>query len=64
MSNYLLPSVVIVIAYLWNVIVDMAVLIVSGSGGAIEGFVLGIVFALFSIPVSFLVYRTLYNAAK
>jgi len=42
----------------------MAILIVDGSGTDIAAFFLGLVYAIFSLPVSFLVYRTLYNAAK
>jgi len=54
----------ITITYLWNIIVVMAIVIIDGSGTDIAGFFLGLAYAIFSIPVSFLVYRTLYNAAK
>jgi len=55
---------VIIITYFWNIITLLSILIISGQGVAIEGFFLGLIYAVFSIPVSFLVYRTLYNAAK
>jgi len=55
---------VIIIAFFWNIITLLSILIISGQGVAIAGFFLGLVYTIFSIPVSFLVYRTLYNAAK
>jgi hypothetical protein len=55
---------VIAATFLWNIICILSVLVVIGSGQAIGSFFLAIVFAIFSIPVSFLIYRLLYNAAK
>lgn len=56
--------IVIAVTFLWNIITTLSVLIVSGGGSAIASFLLGIAYAIFSIPVSFLIYRTLYNAAR
>jgi len=50
--------------YLWNVVTVIAIVIVEGTGAAISTFFLGLVYALFSIPVSWLIYRRLYYAAR
>jgi len=54
----------IAVTFLWNIITVVSILIVVGDGPSIGSFFLGIVYALFSIPVSWLIYRRLYTAAR
>jgi hypothetical protein len=49
------------VGLLWNLVTVTAVLVTKGE---IAGFFLGLAFTLVSVPMSFLVYRLLYNAAK
>jgi hypothetical protein len=48
----------------YNLVVLIAALIASGEGSYIAGMFLGIALLIFSVPVSFLIFRLLYNAAR
>jgi hypothetical protein len=50
--------------YLWNFISIIAVLAVDSSGSVIGSFILSILYLLISVPVAFLIYRSLYRGAK
>jgi len=52
------------IAYFWNMIMLLSALIARGGTSYITGFILSIVYIIFAYPISFFIFRLLYQAAR
>jgi len=52
------------VAFLWNLIMLLSALIARGGTSYITGFILSIVYIIFAYPISFFIFRLLYQAAR